>query len=139
MNRFYINIMFGYNIMAAKLLNYNEDEIFKLISTLEYFISRFCDIDALKKYKEYEPQYYNNMVIIIEDISIPTEYNNSQISDMIFENQMMKTRVCNLLERNGIKYIRDLRNMTKKDILKMKKFGKASYDALVSAVRMTFN
>lgn len=78
-------------------------------------------------------------VVAFDGIIIPPELFNTSVFDLHYENHRTKVRLGNLLIRNGICSLKDLRYKSIDDIKEIRNFGEKAFESLVKALKRTIN
>ena len=74
---------------------------------------------------------------IFDDIIVPPDYQNTKICDMEYRNDTLGARISNALDKNGIRYLKDLRYKRQKDIRLIREIGEKSYNCFIEALKRT--
>lgn len=111
------------------------DIIKEPISEIESIIRSNSNGEAWIDYKKYKSDLL--LPIIFDELIIPPELYGRSIWSLRFDGCNMQITICNLLSRNGVIHLGDLRYIGKYDIQSIRSFRYKTYDSFLSALKET--
>jgi len=126
-----LKIVSGYLYMTLEDLKYSAEDMQKVIQILEINVNHNHYESAIAEYERAESEY---APVKIDDIVIPSKYNDLRISELPFSTSPMGVRITNSLLRVGITFIKDFRNK-EVGFSKIRCFGAGSLVELKAALR----
>lgn len=130
------DIVIGYLFITLKCVEYDENEIDKILNTAKKITTEYKTEEALLALKKYDSFLYNP--IIFEGVIIPAKFCYVEISYILDENKV-SVRIINCLARANIYLFKDLYGKTKDDILRIRNLGISSYENFIMMLKKTFN
>lgn len=145
----YAKIFSGYSVMALQRLGYSKNNIIEFLTEINELIKIKTDEDAIEIIESINDLNKfiidNTAQVYFEGIMIPAKYNMVKISDLFEKYNFMGKeynyigkKICRALNKNGIIYIKDLYDKTKKDIMYIHVIGEISYKFFINALKQIF-
>ena len=126
-----LKIVSGYLYMTLDDLMYSPEDVKEVVQVLEINVNHNHYESAIAEYERVESEYEP---VKIDDIVVPSKFNDLRISELPFSTSPMGVRIANALMRVGIAFIKDFRNKSV-DFNKVRNFGAGSLEEFKAALR----